>query len=109
MSLFHARWEGGQGRAVEDEGSEGVLYWYGPGWLCMSLRVRDHDWDGFVAAGGLLDDALDDASEAEAVGTDVGAKAVAEGESDGIDVAQRVAQGGGGSVELGGPSRLMVG
>jgi hypothetical protein len=43
------------------------------------------------------------------VGTDVGAKAVAEGESDGIDVAQRVAQGGGGSVELGGPSRLMVG
>ena len=39
-------------------------------------------WEGAqgVAAGGLLDGALDDANEAEAVGTDVGSKAVAEGE-----------------------------
>ena len=66
-------------------------------------------WEGAqgVAAGGLLDGALDDANEAEAVGTDVGAKTVAEGENNRIDVAQRVAQGGDG--ELGGPSRLMVG
>ena len=75
----------------------------------MSLRVCDNDWDGFVAAGGLPDDALDDANEAEAVGTDVGAKAFAEGKSHGIDVAQRVAQGDMGSVELGRPSRLMMG
>ena len=56
-----------------------------------------------------MDGALDDANEAEAEGTDVGAKAVAEGGSNGIDVAQCVAQGSGGSVELGGPSRLRMG
>ena len=67
-------------------------------------------WEGAqgVAAGELLDGALDNANEAEAVGTDVGAKAVAEGESDGNDVAQRVAQRGGGGVELGKPSRLRM-
>ena len=66
-------------------------------------------WEGThgVATGGLLDGALDDPNEAEAVGTD-GAKAVAEGESDGNDVAQRVAQRGGGGVELGKPSRLRM-
>jgi hypothetical protein len=52
---------------------------------------------------------LDDANEAEAVGTDVVEKAVAKGESDEIDVAQCVAQVGEGSAELGGPSRLMMG
>jgi hypothetical protein len=60
----------------------------------MSLRVRYHDCDEFVSAG-FLDDALDDANEAEAVGTDVVAKAVAEGESDVFDVAQAVAWGAG--------------
>ena len=76
---------------------------------CMSLfHAR---WEGAqgVAAEGLLDGALDNANEAEAVGTDVGAKAVAKDESDGIDVAQRVAQGGGGGVDLGVPSRLRMG
>ena len=56
-----------------------------------------------------MDGALDNANEAEAVGTDVVEKAVAKGESDEIDVAQCVAQGSGGSVELGGPSRLRMG
>ena len=49
---------------------------------------------------------LDDANEAEAVGTDVVEKAVAKGESDEIHVAQRVVQGGEGIVELGWPFRL---